>query len=108
MPRPPPPADALRITGNPIRSANLTRSRSSVTTPSDPGSWGSPASRIASLARTLLPIIRIMSGRGPIQPKPECWTISANSAFSLRNPYPGWMASAPETSAAERIAGMLR
>jgi len=25
----------------------------------------------------LLPIIRIISGRGPIQPSPECWTISA-------------------------------
>ena len=51
-----------------------------------PGSCGSPASFIASLARILLPIIRIISGRGPMKPSPECWTISANSAFSLRKP----------------------
>jgi len=33
---------------------------------------------------------------------------SAKSAFSERNPYPGWMASAPVTSAALMIRGTLR
>ena len=35
-------------------------------------------------------------------------TISANLAFSDRNPYPGWIASAPVMVAADRMAGMLR
>ncbi len=38
----------------------------------------------------------------------DCSQISANSAFSARNPYPGWMASAPVTSAAAMIRGMFR
>ena len=38
----------------------------------------------------------------------EATQISANSAFSARNPYPGWMASAPAISAAAMMRGMLR
>ena len=34
--------------------------------------------------------------------------LSENSAFSARNPYPGWIASAPVISAAAMIRGMLR
>ena len=32
----------------------------------------------------------------------------ANAAFSARNPYPGWIASAPESIARFRICSMLR
>ena len=38
----------------------------------------------------------------------EAAQISANSAFSARNPYPGWIASAPVISAAAMILGMFR
>ncbi len=35
-------------------------------------------------------------------------TFSANSAFSARNPYPGWIASAPVISAAAMRRGVVR
>jgi hypothetical protein len=34
--------------------------------------------------------------------------ISAKLAFSDKNPYPGWIASAPVTSAAEIMFGMFK
>ena len=63
---------------------------------------------MACLALTLSPMRRIVSARGPMNANPERSTCSAKSAFSERNPYPGWIASASVTSAAEMIAGMLR
>ena len=39
---------------------------------------------------------------------PSFSTSSAKPAFSERNPYPGWMASAPVTSAADSSARTLR
>jgi len=41
---------------------------------------------IATLALTLSPISRIVSGRGPMNTKPERSTFSAKSAFSDRKP----------------------
>ena len=38
----------------------------------------------------------------------QSWRISAKYAFSERNPYPGWIASASVISAAETIAEMFR
>ena len=38
----------------------------------------------------------------------EAAQVSANSAFSARNPYPGWMASAPVISAAAMMRGIFR
>ena len=76
--------------------------------PSEPGTQGTPALVIACLAATLSPIVRIASGVGPMKTKPLFSTRSAKSAFSLRNPYPGWMASASVTSAVAMMAGMLR
>ena len=63
--------------------------------PSVPGTIGTPADSASSRALTLLPI-RVMAWvDGPMNVMPEAWQSSANSAFSDRNPYPGWMASAP-------------
>ena len=39
---------------------------------------------------------------------PADWQISAKWAFSERNPYPGWIASAWVISAALMILGMFR
>jgi hypothetical protein len=76
--------------------------------PSEPGTQGTPAAFMARMASTLSPIRRITSGVGPMNTKPDFSTRSAKSAFSERNPYPGWMAWASVTSAAAMIAGMLR
>ena len=74
----------------------------------DPGVTGSPASMAALRAVILSPKRRICSAVGPIKVMPCFSTISAKSAFSDKNPYPGWMASAPVISAAEIIAGLFR
>src|SRR6266540_1514221 len=108
MPRPPPPAAALRMTGKPTSSAIFSASSASASLPRAPGRSGSPAFSIASRAATLFPMSRIISGRGPMNLIPIRVTISANSAFSERKPYPGWIASAPVTSAAERSARTSR
>ena len=39
---------------------------------------------------------------------PDCWQRRAKSGFSERKPYPGWIASAWLTSAAEMMLAMLR
>src|SRR5205823_2080923 len=76
--------------------------------PADPGTVGTPALVMACLALTLSPISLMFSGRGPMKTKPERSTFSAKSAFSERNPYPGWIASASVTSAALMIEGMFK
>ncbi len=86
MPRPPPPAAALRMTGKPICSAWASASSASFRKPRAPGRSGRPAFSAASRAATLFPMSRIISGRGPMNFSPMFWTISANPAFSERNP----------------------
>ena len=54
--------------------------------PFDPGTVGTPAVRIISIAETLSPIKRIVFADGPINVKPLFSTCSAKSAFSDRNP----------------------
>ena len=56
------------------------------TTPSDPGTSGTPSEAIAVLAAILSPIMRICAGEGPMKARPCASTISAKSAFSDRNP----------------------
>lgn len=68
------------------------------------GSTGTPAAAISRLASILEPIASTASGGGPIQVSPASRTARANAAFSDRNPYPGWTASAP----AARAASMIR
>jgi len=45
---------------------------------------------------------------GPTNVSPAASTADANAAFSDRNPYPGWIASAPATFAASRMRSMRR
>src|SRR2546429_9498356 len=66
MPRPPPPADALRISGYPMCAASLASSSSPSTTPSLPGMVGKPAVFTSRRARSFSPIISMSSGFGPI------------------------------------------
>ena len=56
------------------------------TGPSEPGTHGMPAARIAAIAESLSPISRMVSGRGPMKMKPLRSTRSAKSAFSERKP----------------------
>jgi hypothetical protein len=77
IPRPPPPAEALRITGNPISRAVRTAFSSSSRTPGDPGSTGTPALIIAFLARLLSPISRMAWGPGPMNLMWQASQISA-------------------------------
>ncbi len=72
------------------------------------GTVGTPASLARRLAEALSPIWRICSAVGPMKVMLEPRQVSANSAFSARKPYPGWMASAPVISAAAMSAGMRR
>ena len=65
-----------------------------------------PAAR--ALAAALSPIARIATGGGPTQRIPAAATASAKSAFSARNPKPGWTASAPAASAAATTASTSR
>jgi hypothetical protein len=58
---------------------------------------------MSSRAATFDPITSIASGGGPIQTRPASEQARANEAFSARNPYPGWIASAPAFVAAAMI-----
>src|SRR3972149_3927245 len=85
-PRPPPPAAALRIRGNPTASAALWAWSSSFSGPSLPGMIGAPACRASSRPWALSPMRRMASGDGPMNVIPQARQISANAAFSGRNP----------------------
>jgi hypothetical protein len=86
MPRPPPPAVALIISGKPTRSAARSSVASSCSSPSWPGMQGTPASRTTALARALSPIAAIASGDGPMNTRPASQQAAAKAAFSARNP----------------------
>ena len=66
IPFPPPPAVAFKITGYPILFANFKASGMVSNNPSPPGTTGTPALIIVSLAVILSPILFIISGVGPI------------------------------------------
>ena len=69
-----------------LRAIRMISCGSSGSEPSTPGTTGTPAFCIAILALTLSPIIRMVSGRGPMKTKPLFSTRSAKSAFSDRKP----------------------
>merc|ERR1719300_589567 len=56
----------------------------------------------------LIPISLIADDGGPTKMTPSFWHCSANSTFSERNPYPGWIACAPVNLATSRILSPLR
>src|SRR6185436_18480996 len=108
IPFPPPPAAALMMTGKPMSRANFSASSGSSTPPGVPGMIGTPTSCIVFRAAALSPMVRICDGVGPMNAMFDAMQVSANSAFSARNPYPGWIASAPAISAAAMMRGILR
>ena len=108
MPRPPPPAEALTIMGNPTCRAHSSASPSDAMTPSEPGRIGTPAFLIAARAFSFSPMSRVISGGGPMNLMPQVSHTSAKLAFSASRPYPGWIASTLAISAALITAGMFR
>jgi hypothetical protein len=86
MPRPPPPAAALKITGKPAASATSTASASSLSGSSLPGTTGTPACLAITRACALSPIKRIASGEGPMNVRPQARQMSAKAGFSARKP----------------------
>jgi len=67
MPRPPPPATALTMTGYPDVLGDLERLLLAVDGPSLPGSIGTPAFFIARRARDLSPSSLMTLGSGPMK-----------------------------------------
>jgi hypothetical protein len=72
------------------------------------GSTGTPTFLATSLALSFRPIVSIASGGGPTNTRPAATHARAKPAFSDRNPYPGWIASAPISAAARRIFSWSR
>src|SRR3989440_12928532 len=87
--RPPPPAEALRISGYPMCAASFASCSSPSTTPSLPGMVGRPAVFTSRRARSFSPIISMISGLGPMKVISDASQTLAKLAFSERNPYPG-------------------
>ena len=87
MPRPPPPKAALTSTGVPISAAAaLSWPASGSLSQTAPGSTGTPASRISSLAAIFDPIASMASGVGPTNVIPAAAHCRAKPAFSERKP----------------------
>ena len=84
IPLPPPPLDALSITGKPIFSAAATAS--SVVSHVAPGTMGTPAALMRARAAVLLPICRIALAGGPMKAMPAFSHASGSAGFSLKNP----------------------
>jgi hypothetical protein len=76
--------------------------------PSVPGGGSTPAARATARALILSPNASSTSGVGPMNTSPSARTALANSAFSLKSPYPGWIARAPVRVAASSTSAMLR
>ena len=69
-----------------LRAMRMISFGSSGSTPSEPGTQGTPDLIMACLAATLSPMTRIDAGVGPMKVKPLRSTRSAKSAFSDRKP----------------------
>src|SRR5438477_117985 len=95
IPMPPPPPDGLSITGNPI--ARAASSAVAGSTAPLPGVTGTPCSDASFRAASLELSARIADEGGPMNLMPAASHASGNAAFSARNPYPGWIASAPQS-----------
>ncbi len=109
MPRPPPPAMAFTITAPPSPSeARNSRASSRLVGPDVPGSTGTPSSAANASALPLSPKRSSTSACGPTNVSPAAEHRRANAAFSLRKPYPGWMASQPAATAVRTISSASR
>ncbi len=69
-----------------MASAAASASSASSMVPGDPGTVGTPASLASRRAVALSPILRIWSPVGPMNVRLDARQMSANSAFSARNP----------------------
>ena len=86
MPRPPPPAAALRMTGKPKLMAFSSASCPSRRGSEQPGMTGTPHSMAICLAESLSPILPSTSLGGPMNVMPAASQARAKSAFSDRKP----------------------
>ncbi len=86
IPRPPPPATALRITGYFTVCAQSSAAFSLSITPSEPGRIGTLAFFIVCRAVDFSPIMRVTSGGGPMNLMLLARQTSAKLAFSLSSP----------------------
>ena len=76
----------------------------SVTESVMPGTGATWARSAVARALILSPRASMASGEGPTQVIPASMMERAKSASSDRNPYPGWMASAPVVRASSSSA----
>ena len=86
MPLPPPPAEALIITGKPTASAAATASASVTTASGWPGMVETRASAASFFEAILSPIAAMARGFGPMKAMPAAASASAKSARSERKP----------------------
>ena len=108
IPRPPPRSAAFSITGYPAALANSTASSSDSIAASFPGTVGTFTELATSLDCILSPRLFIIFAVGPMNSIPSSSHACANTGFSARNPYPGWMASTPFAFASAMISEILR
>ena len=109
MPLPPPPAAGLISSG----IADLLRRRGSAPRPTgrrrrSHAATGTPSRRRAVARRPCRPSPGSPPAAGRSSGCPAAMTASAKSAFSARNPKPGWTASAPAARAAATTASTSR
>ena len=86
MPMPPPPADALTITGKPMSRAAATACSGSPTGSEVPRETGTPADATRLRARILSPMASIASGDGPTQTSPASRTRRAKPGILREEP----------------------
>ncbi len=86
MPLPPPPAEALIITGKPISSAIFTACLSSSMTPRCPGTVETLAAAAAFLDSILSPIAAMALGFGPMKTIPASASALGKASRSERKP----------------------
>ena len=86
MPRPPPPKEAFSRTGYPTSPAIRVASSTPDTPDSVPGRIGTPAPRMMRRASALSPMLRMLSGGGPMNVTRQASQTSASAWLSARNP----------------------
>jgi hypothetical protein len=86
MPLPPPPADALTITGMPISRATAIASAASSMTPRWPGTVETPASAASFFDSILSPSTDMAPTFGPMKAMPAASSARAKAPRSDRKP----------------------
>ena len=86
IPLPPPPADALSMTGKPISVATVTASSTSLMASGDPGTVLTFASFASRLLAILSPMAAMASGPGPMKAILAASRARQNAGFSETKP----------------------